>query len=90
VILDEPSSRVDPATEALLTSAIERLTEGRTTIIIAHRLDTVRSADEILILDDGAIVEHGDRHVLANSDSVFASMIAAASSGTFKQGGLKR
>ncbi len=90
VILDEPSSRVDPATEALLTSAMERLTEGRTTIIIAHRLDTVRSADEILILDDGAIVEHGDRHVLANSDSVFASMIAAASSGTFKQGGLKR
>jgi ATP-binding cassette, subfamily B, bacterial len=65
VILDEASSRLDPATERLLGQAIERLLRGRTAIVIAHRLDTVRRADAILILDQGAIVEHGPRARLA-------------------------
>lgn len=65
VILDEASSRLDPATERLLEKALDRLLVGRTAIIIAHRLSTIQRADEILILADGAIVEHGERIALA-------------------------
>jgi ABC-type multidrug transport system fused ATPase/permease subunit len=86
VILDEPSSRVDPATEAMLSKAIDRLTAGRTSIIIAHRLDTVSTADEILILDDGLVVEHGLRAELARTNSRFSAMVDAASAGAFRQG----
>jgi ATP-binding cassette subfamily B protein len=65
VILDEASSRLDPATEHLLERAVGRLVQGRTAIIIAHRLGTVQRADEIMILEDGRIGEHGDRAALA-------------------------
>jgi ATP-binding cassette subfamily B protein len=65
VILDEASSRLDPATEQLLERAVERLLQDRTAIIIAHRLGTVQRADEIMILEQGRICEHGPRHTLA-------------------------
>lgn len=65
VVLDEASSRLDPATEQLLEQAIDRLLEGRTGIIIAHRLHTVQRADDILILENGRVVEHGARLILA-------------------------
>ena len=65
VILDEASSRLDPATERLLEHAIDRLFEQRSAIIIAHRLQTVQRADDILILENGAIVEYGPREQLA-------------------------
>ncbi|RIH85761.1 putative ABC transporter ATP-binding protein [Calidithermus terrae] len=65
VILDEPSSRLDPATERLLTRAIDRLLEGRTGIIIAHRLETVERVDKIMVLSQGEILEFGDRAELA-------------------------
>jgi len=65
VILDEASSRLDPATEQLLEKAIDRLLTGRTAIIIAHRLATVQRCDYILILDHGAVVEFGRRTALA-------------------------
>jgi ATP-binding cassette subfamily B protein len=65
VILDEASSRLDPATEALLDQAIASLLRGRTGIIIAHRLSTVLRADEILILDGGHVAERGARVELA-------------------------
>jgi ABC-type multidrug transport system fused ATPase/permease subunit len=67
VILDEPSSRLDPATEALIERAVTKLLENRTVIIIAHRLATVEKADEIMVLDKGRIVEHGERITLANN-----------------------
>jgi ATP-binding cassette subfamily B protein len=66
VILDEASSRLDPATERRQEHAINRLLEGRTAIIIAHRLSTVQHADEILVLEEGRIHEHGDRKDLAS------------------------
>jgi ATP-binding cassette subfamily B protein len=69
VILDEASSRLDPATEQRLERAIDKLLENRTAIIIAHRLGTVFRADEIMILDDGKISEHGDRQQLAADPS---------------------
>jgi ATP-binding cassette subfamily B protein len=70
VILDEASSRLDPATEALLERAMDRLLESRTAIIIAHRLSTVERADRILILEGGRVLESGARvDLLAESDS---------------------
>jgi ATP-binding cassette subfamily B protein len=66
VVLDEASSRLDPATEALVERAIDRLLRGRTAIVIAHRLATVGRADEIMILDGGRIREHGPRETLAS------------------------
>ena len=78
VILDEPSSRLDPATESMLSVATERLFEGRTVVIVAHRLDTVQRADEIMVIDDGAIIEHGLRATLAgNPASRYARMLSA-------------
>lgn len=78
VILDEPSSRLDPATEALLATATERLFSGRTVVIIAHRLETVRTADEILVVDGGRVVEHGDREALAaDPNSRYSGLLAA-------------
>lgn len=65
VILDEASSRLDPATEHLIERAVDRLMADRTGIVIAHRLATVTRADDILILDNGKIVEHGRRTTLA-------------------------
>ncbi len=64
VILDEASSRLDPATERLLERAIDRLLKGRTGIIIAHRLGTVERTDKIMILDEGRIAEFGRREQL--------------------------
>jgi ATP-binding cassette subfamily B protein len=76
VILDEASSRLDPATEQLLERAIDRLLRDRTGIIIAHRLQTVQRADDILILENGRSVEQGSRVVLANDpDSRFYHLL---------------
>jgi ATP-binding cassette subfamily B protein len=76
VILDEASSRLDPATEALLERAIEKLLAGRTAVIIAHRLHTVQRADEIMVLGNGRILEHGDRASLAaDTNSEFYSLL---------------
>ncbi len=64
VVLDEASSRLDPATEALLERAVDHLLENRTAILIAHRLETVARADDIVILEDGRVIEHGERAAL--------------------------
>lgn len=76
VILDEASSRLDPATEQLLETAMDRLLENRTAIIIAHRLTTVQRANQIMILDAGRVQEHGRYDdLIAQSDSVFARLL---------------
>jgi ABC-type multidrug transport system fused ATPase/permease subunit len=76
VILDEASSRLDPATEALLVRAMSRLLQDRTAIVIAHRLSTVARADQILILQDGRVAEYGPRSVLAaDPGSRFAQLL---------------
>jgi ATP-binding cassette subfamily B protein len=66
VVLDEASSRLDPATERLLERAVGRLLQDRSAIVIAHRLTTVQRADEIMILGNGRIRERGQRQVLAS------------------------
>jgi ATP-binding cassette subfamily B protein len=65
VVLDEASSRLDPSTERLLERAVDRLLVGRTAIVIAHRLATVERADRIVVLEDGRVVEEGERTALA-------------------------
>lgn len=76
VILDEASSRLDPATERHVEQAIGALLEGRTGIVIAHRLATVQHCDDILILEGGRVLEFGPREVLANdSSSRFAALL---------------
>ncbi len=65
VALDEASSRLDPATERLIEHAVDKLLDDRTGIIIAHRLATVERADYVLVLQDGKVLEHGRREVLA-------------------------
>lgn len=76
VILDEASSRLDPMTEQFIEKAIDKLFEGRTGIIIAHRLQTIERADEILILEDGKIVEYGMRkELIKDEESCFSKLL---------------
>lgn len=76
VILDEASSRIDPATEALLERAMDRLIANRTAIIIAHRLATVQRADEIMILSNGVVEEHGLRQeLIEDPESMFSQLM---------------
>lgn len=69
VILDEASSRLDPATEGRIERAVRHLLQGRTAIIIAHRLHTVERVDQVLILDHGQVSEYGERRILASDPS---------------------
>jgi ATP-binding cassette, subfamily B, bacterial len=76
VILDEASSRLDPATEKLIEQAVKWLIQDRTTIIIAHRLNTIQNVDEIMIMEGGHIEEHGERESLVNdSNSRFSRLL---------------
>src|SRR5260221_2318439 len=79
VILDEASSRLDPATERLVHAALGRLLDGRTGIIVAHRLSTIAYADHILVLEDRQVREYGPRLALAaDPTSHFARVLRTA------------
>ena len=76
VVLDEATAFADPENEALIQKAFARLTEGRTVIMIAHRLSTVVGADKIVVLDSGSIVEQGTHEQLLKADGLYARMWA--------------
>src|SRR5262249_48659955 len=75
LILDEATSNLDTESEQLIQQALDRLLAGRTTFVIAHRLTTVRRADLILVMDDGAIVEHGSHEELMCRRDAYYGMV---------------
>ncbi len=74
LLLDEATSALDAESEKLVQDALERLMVGRTTIVIAHRLATVRSADRIIVMDQGRIVEEGDHATLSAAGGLYARL----------------
>ncbi|HVV76079.1 MAG TPA: ABC transporter ATP-binding protein [Mycobacteriales bacterium] len=80
LLLDEATATLDLAAEAVVTRAIDVVARGRTSIVIAHRLQTARSADRILVVDAGRVVEDGDHRTLLDAGGSYAMMWAAFSS----------
>jgi ATP-binding cassette, subfamily B, bacterial len=74
LVLDEATSAVDPATEKALAGALERISKGRTTITIAHRLSTAEAADWVFVFDHGRVVEQGTHHQLVEKQGRYASL----------------
>lgn len=75
IILDEATANVDPESEQELTSAIEALTQEKTIIMIAHRLKTVRHADNILVIDNGQIAQSGTHDQLMLQDGIYRRFV---------------
>jgi putative ABC transport system ATP-binding protein len=82
LVLDEATSAVDPALDVALRRAIERLIEGRTSVTIAHRLATAEGSDEVLVFDDGELVERGHHRDLLGRGGAYADLYADWASGT--------
>ncbi len=74
LLLDEPTSALDTHSEKLVQSALDRLSQGRTTLVIAHRLSTVRHADKIVVMDRGKVVEEGNHDTLLEKGGVYARL----------------
>lgn len=74
LILDEATSNLDTESEALVEEALETVMEGRTTLIIAHRLKTVQRADRVLVIDDGRILEQGTHAALVAEGGMYARL----------------
>ena len=81
LVLDEATSALDTQTERLVQEALERLAEGRTTIAIAHRLSTVRDADQIVVLDGGRVAEIGTHDELLAAGGRYAALLARDAEG---------
>ena len=74
MLLDEATSSLDSESESKVQHAMDKLSKGRTTIVVAHRLSTVRKADKIIVLDNGKIVESGSHETLIAKDGVYTNL----------------
>jgi len=74
IVLDEATAFADPENEALIQKALKKLTEGRTVIMIAHRLSTVVGADKIIVLENGKVEEEGSHETLSSAGGLYARM----------------
>jgi ATP-binding cassette subfamily B protein len=81
LILDEATSSLDSESEASIQDALLRLLQGRTALVIAHRLSTVRRMDELIIMDGGAIIERGSHDALLGMNGIYAGLWAHQSGG---------
>ena len=82
IILDEATSSVDPENEQALLSAIQELTKDKTLISIAHRLSTVRNADQIIVIDQGRIVQRGTHHELLQKEGIYQRFLTLRTAAT--------
>ena len=78
IILDEATSSIDPVSETLIQKAIQKMIEGRTIIIIAHRLETIKHCDNILVLEKGTLMEMGDHASLMKKDGAYAKYVRSS------------
>ena len=74
LILDEATSALDNTTEILIQEALDELCRGRTTLVVAHRLSTIKNADEIAVIADGEIKEQGTHQALVAQDGIYAML----------------
>ena len=81
LILDEATSHLDAISETAVRDALDRLMEGRTTVVIAHRLSTIRNADNILVLDEGQVVEQGTHDQLLSRGGLYTQLVSAQMAG---------
>jgi ABC-type multidrug transport system fused ATPase/permease subunit len=81
LLLDEPTANLDPETEALIQEAMARLLEGRTALIIAHRLSTVYHADRIFVMDGGRVIQEGTHADLVQREGLYRQLVSASALG---------
>jgi len=74
LLLDEATSALDTKSEAVVQAALEKLSQGRTTLVIAHRLSTVRNADKIVVMDQGRVVDEGTHDTLLERGGIYADL----------------
>ncbi|CBX90735.1 hypothetical protein IAQ61_002218 [Plenodomus lingam] len=74
LLLDEATSALDSTSEAIVQAAIDKASQGRTTVVVAHRLSTIKAADHIVVLADGRLVEQGTHHALLENNGTYASL----------------
>jgi ATP-binding cassette subfamily B (MDR/TAP) protein 1 len=78
LLLDEATSALDAESEKVVQNALDRLMKGRTTVVVAHRLSTIQGADNIAVLQDGQVVEHGNhKHLISNKPAgIYAQLVS--------------